>query len=252
MCMRMQKNVSPSFLQMWPCDEPSFNSSSSNDTVISSIKYNMTSGQLQSISSDSGRLQCLTPFSYNEANNAAAGLVLQDCVENKDDRNLHVKQRFHVSKSRVLTGIQTSMCLALKLTAPLNANTMQMWAKSLPIDHEQDAINDINTNDSNEKISQKRAAVFIINADQKQEHSILINNMVLAKIFQTKAIPKGFIKIRDVWKESQPNMDNDETLDENDPNDIISEMFIDQYFSWSVQVPPRDSKFFVLDLNHKR
>ena len=144
------------------------------------------------------------------------------------------------------------MCLALKLTAPLNANTMQMWAKSLPINQELETLNDIDTKDNGGKISKKRAAVFIINADQKQEHSILINNMVLAKIFQTKETLKGVIKIRDVWKESQPNMDNDETLDENDPNDIISEMFIDQYFSWSVQVPPRDSKFFVLDLNHKK
>ena len=211
MCMKMQQNVVPSFLQMWPCDEPDFNSTSTNSS-LAVIKYNMTSGQLQSTSSDSGHIQCLTPFSYDEANNAAAGLVLQDCVENEKDRNLHVKQRFHITtspdptKSRVLTGVQTTMCLALKSTAPLNANKMQMWAKLLPVEEEEEELtNDINSNYNNDKTTKKLAAVFIINADQKQTHSILINNVILAKIFHVKVVPKGVIKIKDIWRESQPS-----------------------------------------------
>ena len=256
MCMRMQKNVSPSFLQMWPCDEPDINFNSS-DTATPTIKYNMTTGQLQSISSDSDHIQCLTPFGYNMANNAAAGLVLQECVENKENRDLHVKQRFHISssqgstKSRVLTGVQTTMCLALKLTAPLNANTMQMWAKSLPVEDEIDFSNDINSNLNDAKMNKKRVAVFIINSDVENKHSMLINNQVLAKIFQTRLVSKGVIKIKDIWKASQPFNANGEVFDGSDANIGVKEKFVDQYFSWSVQVLPRDSKFFIMELTYK-
>ena len=256
MCMKMQENVVPSFLQMWPCDEPDFNSTSTN-TSMEMIKYNMTSGQLQSTSSDSGRIQCLTPFSYDEANNAAAGLVLQDCAKNEKDRNLHVKQRFHITtspdptKSRVLTGVQTTMCLALKSTAPLNANKMQMWAKLLPVE-EEELDNDINANYNNDKTIKKRAAVFIINADQKQTHSILINNVALAKIFHVKVVPKGVIKIKDIWQDSQQNSVGEDTSGQTTPQKDFKELFVDQHFSWLVKVPPRDSQFFVLELIHRK
>lgn len=258
MCMSMQKNVVPSFLQMWPCDEPVM-----KNNLKTNIIYNHTTGQLVSKSSELGGIKCLSPFSYNEANNAAAGLVLEDCVDNDQDRNAHVKQRFHFSGTqdprgesigRVLTGIQTTMCLSLKSSAPLNSNTLQMWAKRLPAGYFTNSSNDANIDVERDRKSIKCAAVFLINSDLNKSHSIIINNRILANIFQTTLAPKGLIKITDIWNQSLP-LGKNGSNSKNTSNDPKEVKFIEKNLSWSVTIPPRDSRFFIVELileNKKR
>ena len=251
MCMAMQKNVVPSFLQMWPCGEPVM-----VNNLKTNIIYNHTTGQLLAKSPDLGGMKCLAPFSYNEANNAAAGLVLEDCVDNDKNRNAHVKQRFHFSGTkdprggsigRVLTGIQTTMCLSLKSSAPLNSNTLQMWAKRLPPKDFIDLSNNVNVDLGKDKKSIKWAAIFLINSDINKSHSIIINNRVLANIFQTTLAPKGLIKITDIWKKSPPSGKHQWSSEDtcNDPEEIE---FTEKSLSWSVTMPPRDSRFFIIEL----
>ena len=258
MCMAMQKNVVPSFLQMWPCDEPGM-----ANNLKTNIIYNHTTGQLLSKSPELGGMKCLAPFSYNEANNAAAGLVLEDCIDNDKDRNAHVKQRFHFSGThdhrggsigRVLTGIQTTMCLSLKSSAPLNSNTLQMWAKRLPAGDFIYSLNDVNIDLGRDKKSIKCAAVFLINSDFNQSHSIIINNRILANIFQTTLTPKGLIKITDIWKPSSP-LEKNGKPSKNTYNGPEEVKFIENNLSWSVTISPRDSRFFIFELileNEKR
>ena len=249
MCMMMQKNVVPSFVQMWPCDEEDDNKQLEN-YFRQNVIYNKTTGQLISIASELESMKCLTPLSFNEANNAASGLVLEDCVENEDNRKKHLKQRFHYSnannprrgsRGRVLTGVQTTMCLALKSSAPLNANTIQMWAKRLPRNAE-----NVNPNGEKNKI-QQRAAVFLINADQYKSHNAVFNSRILCNIFQVELLPKGLLRIQDVWKNCQPPNVNNETLEDNF-RDLVELKVLDEYLSWSVEIPPRDSQFFIFEI----
>ena len=254
MCMSTQKNVVPAFAKMWPCS-----STMKDDMSIDlneKIFYNLTSGQLVSISAESGDRKCLTPYSYDEANNAAAGLVMADCVRNSKDRNKHVKQRFHFSKTsysksgsygRVLTGIQTTMCLALKSVAPLNSNIMQMWSKRLP---GKEVLIEVNEGSSTRKISVKRSAIFIINSDNETSHELTINHQILENVFQMDTIRGGSLKIYDVWTHSVPFEDlklhpMKFTQNEKEINMDNGNVY------WKVTVSPRDSQFYILEYIEK-
>ena len=281
--MSLQRNVEPAFLQMWPCEDSIGNTKSTTDSK-QSIFYNHTTGQLVYGPTVSGEMKCLAPFSFDNAFNAAAGLTLTDCVDNEKDRNLHVKQRFHFSatqdprkvpKGKVLTGVQTTMCLALKSSAPLNSNTLQMWAKRLPVKGSAYSANDVNVYSKMSKKTVKRAAVFLINADRRQSHIMNINNKILAKIFQIDLVPKGLIRITDIWQHSIPFLESPYNETEVDPKYVLDTMHeddirgyvgdiiedharehvgskvVDDEMSWSVTIPPRDSRFFIFELIYK-
>ena len=252
MCMSTQKNVVPAFAKMWPCSSKDDISVDLNDKIF----YNLTSGQLVSISAQSGDKKCLTPYSYDEANNAAAGLVMADCVSNSKDRNKHVKQRFHFSKTsnsksgsygRVLTGVQTTMCLALKSAAPLNSNIMQMWRKRLP---GKEILVNVNEGSSLQKISVKRFAIFIINSDKETSHELMINHQILENVFQMDTIRDGSLKIYDVWTHSVPfeEFKRHPMKFSQDEKEIKME---NGNVYWKVTVSPRDSQFFILEYIEK-
>ena len=234
LCLRVQNNVVPAFAQMWPCDDYVSNKSPQNSSS-QVINYNKTTGQLMS-----GSRKCLTPYSFNEANNAASGLILENCVKNGPDepREVHLKQRFHYSfaqrlgaSGRVITGIQTTMCLALKSSAPLNSNVLQMWVKRLPAKHVNVHINGANTTSYTHKKSNKMTAVFLINSDKYQAHNVVFNTRIISNIFPNTHLPKYSVRIRDIWKHISRN-----------------KVFDEHASSWVVKVPPRDSKFYVLEL----
>ena len=252
MCMSTQKNVVPAFAKMWPCS-----STMKNDVSVDlneKIFYNLTSGQLVSVSAESGDKKCLTPYSYDEANNAAAGLVLADCVSNSKDRNKHVKQRFHFSKTshfksgsygRVLTGVQTTMCLALKSAAPLNSNIMQMWSKRLP---GKEVLIEVDKGSSLRKISVKRSAIFIINSDKETSHELMINHQILENVFQMDTTGGGSLKIYDVWSHSVPLDEQHSSKSTQDAKEINME---NGNVYWKITVSPRDSQFFILEYIEK-
>ena len=249
-----QKNVVPSFAQMWPCS-----STMKDDIPVDlndKIFYNLTSGQLVSISAESGDKKCLTPYSYDEANNAAAGLVMADCVSNSKDRNKHVKQRFHFSKTshfksgsygRVLTGVQTTMCLALKSAAPLNSNIMQMWSKRLP---GKEVLIEVDEGSSLRKISVKRSAIFIINSDKEKSHELMINHQILENVFQMDTIRGGSLKIYDVWTQSVP-LDEHKRHSSKSTQDAKEINMENGNVYWKITVSPRDSQFFILEYIEK-
>lgn len=254
MCMSTQKNVVPSFAKMWPC------SSTMKDDISvdlnDKIFYNLKSGQLVSISAESGDKKCLTPYSYDEANNAAAGLVMADCVSNSKDRNKHVKQRFHFSKTshfksgsygRVLTGVQTTMCLALKSAAPLNSNIMQMWSKRLP---GKEVLIEVDEGSSLRKISVKRSAIFIINSDKETSHELMINHQILENVFQMDTIRGGSLKIYDVWTQSVP-LDEHKRHSSKSTQDAKEINMENGNVYWKITVSPRDSQFFILEYIEK-
>lgn len=233
LCLRVQHDVVPAFAQMWPCDDNVSSNPSKNDSAHV-ISYNRTTGQLMS-----GSKKCLTPYSFNGADNAASGLVLAECVKN-ENRKVHPKQRFQYSfahrldaSGRVLTGIQTTMCLALKSSAPLNSNVLQMWVKKLPAKRLNIRTIDLRKLSYAYRNLHKMSAVFLINSDKHQTHNVVINTRILSNIFPNTFLSTYSILIRDIWEQY--------------PTKRRINVF-DEYSSWIVKVPPRNSRFYTFEL----
>lgn len=176
------------------------------------------------------------------------------------------------SKGRVVVGTGAS-CLAAKVSAPDNANLLQVWAKPLDLTAEgagalrdlffrrslrDDVLGSAAAGPGEDRpldVDVAYQAIFLLNADASNAHQVVLSLAVMEKVFETSCTAglTGKIRVADLWARGgrEREKGGGEFFEQRKRQKLSEEMSVGRIDvraeDWIVTVPSRDSHFFVVE-----
>ncbi|CAD7942032.1 unnamed protein product [Amoebophrya sp. A120] len=252
-CLRAQQGTDPKLAILVPC----------GDHGVSDFVLDAETGYFRSVSVSSA---CLRP---SEGGFEIGG----DC---QAARQFFVSPGTGRLLQRVGPAMENERCVAVKVQAPSSANTLQLWAKQLPVrndanknassaghgrtsptydrslshSHHMSVLESLFGKDSlkasEEDTILGRQAVLLINADQRGAHPFTFGPAVLQRLFGAVAVPGTRFAVFDVWNkkfltqaDSAPPSVSVPIGGSTRPLRTIEQDYV-------VQIPPRGSTFLIL------